>query len=183
MKGAIFTILQDMIEDQMGIDVWQDIISTSDLPSGGVYTSAQHYDDEEVFVIVGALAEKTGLPAEQLLEAYGEYLFDKLHSSLPSDMRLPESYFDYLESVHTQIHVEVRKLDANASLPELALINRSETAATLEYRSKLKLCYLAIGLLKGSATFFNENVNVSMPRCMHEGADCCHLNIELATSA
>ena len=180
MKGAIFTILQDMVEDQMGVEVWQDIISASDLTSGGVYTSAQHYDDEEVFIIVGALAEKTGLSAEQLLDAYGEYLFDKLHSSLPDDMGLPESYFDYLESVHTQIHVEVRKLDANASLPELALINRSEKAATLEYRSELKLCHLAIGLLKGSAAFFNEDVHISMSKCMHAGADCCHLDIQLA---
>ena len=180
MKGAIFTILQDMIEEQMGVDVWQDIVASCELPSAGVYTSAQHYDDEEVFMLVGALSEKTGLSPSALLEAYGEYLFDKLHSSLPADMNLPTGYFDYLESVHTQIHVEVRKLDANASLPELALIRRSAKSATLEYRSELKLCHLAIGLLKGSATFFNQNISISMPQCMHDGAECCHLAIEMS---
>ena len=182
MKGTVFTILQDMIEETMGLAVWDEIVSSSSLPSEGIYTSAQHYEDEEIFTLVAALHNKTKQPVAALLGTFGEYLFQRLHESMPANLKPADDYFDYLESVHTQIHVEVKKLDENATLPELRVIERQGDRLVLEYYSPLKLCHLAIGLLKGSAELFGEKVTISMPRCMHNNDKSCYLEVTKLTS-
>ena len=180
MKGVIFTILQDMIESQMGIAMWDDIVCSSDLKSEGIYTSAESYDDEEVFTIVAKVVEKTGIGAPQLLEQFGQYLFPRLHSMLPKEMFVSDTFFNFLCSIDSVIHVEVKKLDESAELPEISVgeadpHNQNDKTIVLHYRSSKKLCHLAIGLLKGAAVAFSENVEISMPKCMHEGHDHCEL--------
>ena len=180
MKGAIFTILQEMIEEKMSVDLWDQLIEECDLPSQGIYTSAASYDDEEVFTLVARLVEKTGLPAENLLETFGEYLFLKLHSGLPTTVSLPDNFFDYMEKVDSVIHVEVKKLDRNAETPEISVLSRHGDKMIIKYFSEKKLCYLAIGLLKGAAAYFDEKVDIEMPICMHDGSHCCQLVLQKA---
>ena len=178
MKGAVFTILQEMVETQMGFEMWDSLIEECDLPSEGIYTSAATYDDEEIFVLVGKMVEKTNIPANELLDTFGHYLFGKLHASLPASVQLPDNFFDYMEKVDSVIHVEVKKLDRNAETPEVIVESRNDKQMVLRYFSAKKLCHLAIGLLKGAADHFGETITVSMPDCMHEGHDHCTLILE-----
>ena len=178
MKGTVFTLLQDMVEEKLGVDVWEEIIAESNLESGGVYTSAQHYPDQEAFALVGALHAKTGAPVEDLLQGFGEYMFEHLHNSLPESVETPGSYFDYLESVHSHIHVEVRKLDQEATLPDLFVIGREGDTLTLDYQSPRGLCHLAIGLLKGAAKVFDEEVEVTIPGETYKDDGNCHIAIK-----
>lgn len=178
MKGAVFTTLQEMVETQMSMDMWDELIDECDLPSEGIYTSAEMYADEEIFMLVGKLVEKTGIPAPDLLDAFGKYLFGKLHNSIASSIELPSNFFDYMEKVDSVIHVEVKKLDARAETPEVTVESRDDKQMVIRYYSPKKLCHLAMGLLKGAAELFNENISISMPKCMHEGENACQLLIE-----
>ena len=79
MKGVIFTHLQEMIESQQGFQVWNAILERCDLPSEGVFVSTEQYPDEELFSIVDELSAVSGLSVNDLLGAFGEYLFPNSH--------------------------------------------------------------------------------------------------------
>lgn len=175
MKGVIFTHLQEMVETQLGFQMWNDVLDACDLASEGVFVSTLSYPDEELFAIVGALSEKTSTPASDLVEAFGIYLFPRLHESIPPEVFQPGSMWEMLEGLDSIIHMEVKKLDKQAETPSILVVESDDNRMVLEYRSAKKLCWLALGMLKSASDVFQENLEVTMPQCMHDGHDCCHL--------
>ena len=83
MKGVIFTTFLELVEAKWGFDMVDDIIESSDLESGGVYTSVGTYDHVEAVNLVKALSEKTGVEVGALLTAFGEHLFGVLIRAHP----------------------------------------------------------------------------------------------------
>lgn len=175
MKGVILTHLQEMVESQLGFQMWNDVIDASDLPSEGVFVATLIYPDEELFAIVGELSAKTGIPANDLVESFGQYLFPKLHKSLPPEVFAPGNMWQMLEGLDSIIHMEVKKLDKEAETPSILVTESSDNKMVLEYRSAKKLCRLALGMLKSAAEVFNEDLSFDMPVCMHDGHDHCQL--------
>ena len=82
MKGMVFTEFLEMVEDQFGWEIAEDIVEESNLPSGGAYTSVGTYDHNEMVSMVVALSEKTGLDIPTLLKAYGTVSYT--HLTLPT---------------------------------------------------------------------------------------------------
>ena len=64
------------------MEQWNELLDKTAPASQGIYTSGEQYEDSELINMVVALSEKTGLPAEKLVEAFGMYLFDKLYQQV-----------------------------------------------------------------------------------------------------
>ncbi|HHG8503340.1 TPA: heme NO-binding domain-containing protein, partial [Legionella pneumophila] len=120
MKGIVFTSLNDMIIEQFGIETWDQLVSSLDLPSGGSYTAGGTYSDTEFQQLIQAIAKRTNQHASVFLEAFGEYMFPILSSKyaifLKKDMTLKE----FLKSIDGTIHVEVEKLYPDETLPTIS---------------------------------------------------------------
>ena len=177
MKGVIFTHLQEMIESQQGFQVWDGILENCALASEGVFVTTELYPDEELFAIVAEWSAVTGIEVNDLLGSFGEYLFLNLHQSMSPEIFAPLTLWDLLKGLDSIIHMEVKKLDKKAQTPTLTVMRSSEQEMVLEYRSTKKLCRLAMGMLKGAAHMFKEDVTLAMPICMHDGHDHCELVI------
>ena len=52
MKGLVFTEFLEMVESKFGLEVVDNIIEHSELPSGGVYTSVGTYDFNEMLSLI-----------------------------------------------------------------------------------------------------------------------------------
>lgn len=48
MKGMIFTEFLEMVEEKFSMEMVDQILSESDLPSGGIYTSVGNYPHTEI---------------------------------------------------------------------------------------------------------------------------------------
>lgn len=179
MKGAIFIALNEMIEEQKGLDVWFKIIDRANV--SGIYTSTENYSDEELFKIVGVICELLEADVSVVLKSFGEYLFHYLHKSYPMFADQKPNFFDFIQSIDGVIHVEVHKLDEHAQTPKINVIQVNEHKALLEYYSPRKLCHLAEGLLLGSANHYGIKISVAQTQCMHKGAEKCHLHLEELT--
>ena len=86
MKGIVFTTFNEMVEEKIGIDVWEKILETVNPESEGIYTAVEDFPDEELLAMVGELSEITGTPVIELVRAFGLYLFHTLavkHSKRP----------------------------------------------------------------------------------------------------
>ncbi len=177
MKGAIFIALNDMIENQYGLEAWEEILNSVKPKSGGVYTSTQDYDDAEVCAYVLVIAEKLGVEGSEVTKLFGQYLFSELNRKYPIFTQLKPELFDFISSVESVIHKEVRKLFDNPSLPTMDCVLESENILRMEYQSPRKLCHLAEGLVLGASEYYQTQVSVTQVACMHRGDHSCHFKI------
>ena len=158
MKGMVFTEFIDMVEDKFGLEVVDEIISSSDLKTGGVFTAVGTYDHTELVKLVVKLSEKINVPVPDLLRTYGQELFKVFVKKYGDLFTRYNNTLDFLEGVDQHIHVEVSKLYPDAELPKLVFNRTSEHSITLFYESKRRLSDFGIGLINGCAEYFKEKV-------------------------
>lgn len=177
MKGMVFTMLGEMIEEKFGLETWDDLIDETDPESDGIYVSTDIYPDQELLAYVAALSKRLDTPANDLVFAFGEHLlgrFAEIHPEFFENLSIKE----FLKSVHDVIHVEVKKLHPDAVLPHFDYEDSGGNELVMLYRSPRGLCALAEGLIEGAAKHYGEAVLLAHPICMHHGSDHCRLQLE-----
>ena len=182
MKGIVFNLLNDLVEEQFGMDVWDELIETTAPASQGVYTSVEVYPDGELLAYVGAIAQHTGKDIDDVVRLFGKYMLSRFASIHP-EFFSGHTIKSFLKSVHDVIHVEVRKLHPDVVLPEFTYEEPAEDRLIMHYRSPRSLCHLAEGLIDGTSEHFGVDLTLNHPVCMHDGADRCVLELEFGKQA
>lgn len=162
MKGVIFTTFNEMIENQFGLGMWDDLIDRVDPASGGAYTAVDTYDDAELVALVKELSAQTQTPLPDLLFAFGQYAFKPLADSYPAAIRPDMDAKEFLQSVHDVIHVEVKKLYPDAVLPTFTYEDPAPDRLVMIYDSVRKMCPLAQGLIQGAAHHFGVTIEINV---------------------
>lgn len=167
MKGIIFTEFLDMVEDRFSADVTEEIIERSELASGGAYTMVGSYDYRELLQLVTHLSEITGASVRDLVMAYGQHLFARFVVIYPSILEGIDHPLDFLESVESHIHVEVRKLYPDAELPSLLTERPDASSLVATYRSSRPFGDVAHALIIGCMNHFGAEFELER----EEGTD------------
>ncbi len=178
MKGVIFNILEEMVVEQCGMLAWNNILNSQQLE--GIYTSGESYPDNELFALVSEISHQTQIPPEALVSAFGEFLFTQLADRYPIFIENNPDLKSFLKSVDSVIHMEVRKLFTDPSLPRFECQDNSDGSLLMRYHSPRKLCTLAEGLIRGSAKTYNTPIEIEHSVCCHKGAPYCDLVIRFA---
>lgn len=161
-----------MVEERYGLKFLNDVLASSVLPSGGVYTVGGDYDAGEVASIMEVMEKRLGIPQEFIVRSYGEYLAQGLAQSFPAFYDA-DNLKSFLKSIDHRIHVEVEKLYPGSELPVFSYRDDGDNQLTMFYRSGRKLCHLAEGLIEGSARHFNEECSLVHSTCMLRGDEYC----------
>ena len=161
MKGVVFTEFLEMVEDKFGMDMADEIIDMSDLPSGGVYTSVGTYDHSEIVALVISLSKKTEIEVPDLLAVFGKHLFGRFTQGYPHFFEAEQTAFEFLESIDQYIHVEVKKLYPDAQLPKFDTQRIDENTLQMDYSSGRHFEDLAGGLIEGCMEYFKEPATIS----------------------
>ncbi len=162
MKGIVFTEFLEMVEDKFGFEISDDILTNSDLESGGSYTAIGTYENSEMMTLVTALHKKTEIPVSDLLKVYGEHLFSRFRAMYGHFFDNAKDSFSFLESIDQYIHKEVLKLYPDAELPSFTTERTNPNELTMLYQSKRKMSDFAYGLILGCLSYFNEEADVKM---------------------
>jgi hypothetical protein len=160
MKGIVFTEFFDMVEHSFSIEMVDNIIDDCNLETNGAYTSVGTYNHKELLQLVGALSNHTGTPVRDLVYEYGRYLFDRFYKIMPKFFEKPTNAFEFLESVHETVHVEVKKLYPDASLPNFSTIRETESKLMMVYESKCPFADFAHGLMVGCIDHYDEDISI-----------------------
>jgi hypothetical protein len=181
MKGIVYTLFNDLVEERFGLDVWDQLLARCAPDSGGVYTAAASYHDRELFDMVAALSEISGAPANDLVRTFGEY------SMLAFGRQFPTLFEDHdakslLHSVHDVIHVEVKKLFPGATPPMFEYEDPATDRLVMLYRSPRKLCAFAEGLINGTAAHYDIDIRHQQSQCMLHGDDHCRFELHFAAA-
>lgn len=179
MKGIVFNILEQMVIDKAGLAAWDQLLEDVQLESQGIYTAGKSYPDDEVVTIATRASEMLDIPTGDLVKAFGNFMFGKLASRYPMFIEQQPTFFGFLQSIHDVIHVEVRKLYDEPSLPEIRCKQMNDTQLLMRYRSPRKFCMLAEGLVSGAAEHYQVKYKLDHRTCMHDGAEHCDFVITL----
>ena len=160
MKGIVFREFIDMVEESFSLDTADKIISSSNLATGGAYTSVGTYDHGEIVNLVGHLSEITHISVPDLLRTFGEHLFKRFSVLYPAHFAAQNSTFGFLSILDNKIHVEVLKLYPDAELPVFEHEFPDPDRMTFVYSSKRPFGDLAEGLIRGCIAYFGENITL-----------------------
>ncbi|NKI30725.1 heme NO-binding domain-containing protein [Croceivirga thetidis] len=171
MKGIVFDEFLQMVEANYGLITVDSIITKSDLPSGGVYTTVGTYDFNEMVALVTELSQEIDVPVPDLLHHFGHYLFDSLVKTHPEVVSSYSSPLSLIASIEDHIHVHVKKLYPDAELPTFKILEQTDTQLRLVYTSSRGLYMLAKGLMEKTFEHFGQKVNVDFKLLREDGKE------------
>lgn len=181
MKGIVFNLLQEIVVDHYGEDVWDQLLDKAELD--GVYTSVGSYPDEDLGRLVVSASGMLGLPASDVVRWVGRESLPRLASRFPQFFTPYTRTRDFVLTLNDIIHPEVRKLYPGANAPDFEFDTSSPEALIMLYRSERKLCEFACGLIEGAAAHFGEEARIDQPVCMNHGQPHCRMEIRFMPAA
>lgn len=163
MYGMVNKAMEELVCQQFGEPTWQRVLAAARIDEAA-FVSMQAYPDAVTYDLVGAASHVLEVPAAELLETFGEYWtrytvsegYGEMMAMFGSSLR---EFLGNLDRMHARIAMGFTDLRPPAfrvdDLPE-------ESAMLLHYHSDREgLAPMVFGLLRGSATRFSENVEIS----------------------
>lgn len=160
MKGIVFTEFIELVEGRFSVELAEKLLESTDLPSGGIYTSVGTYDSAEMVALVSRLSVLVGVPVPDLLREFGQHMFRRFLEKFPAFFEGVVSAPDFLERVDGFVHVEVRKLYPDAELPGFWCERPSPGLLEMTYRSQRNMPDLAEGLIRACYAHFGQEVTI-----------------------
>lgn len=158
MKGVIFNVVEEVIEELFDADTWDALLDAADVD--GAYTALGDYADTELLGIVAAACAATGMTAEEVLRTVGHHALPKLASRVPDSLTDAPDAFSFIRKVNDIIHPEVLKIYPD-SIPPAFEFEDHPDGLVVQYRSARHLPALAEGLLSGVSLLFDEEISVT----------------------
>lgn len=179
MYGLVNKAIEDLAVSLVGRKGWQEITALAGVDTVS-FVSLDHYDDDITYRLVGAAATVLGLPAEKVLEAFGEHWilytgregYGTLMTAYGSDVG---SFLRNLDTMHARVELMMPQLRP----PQIDVDDEEPSdegpdagrSFLVRYRSTREgLAPMVVGLLRGVGAMFGREVTVTwLPR--PEGAD------------
>ena len=171
MKGIVFTEFLELVESTFGLEVVDEIIEKSELPSQGAYTSIGTYAFSEMLSLITNLSEKTNMSVDELLHVYGLHFFSVIQRDYPGILNTYSGPMDLLSSVESHIHVEVRKIYPDAELPRFEIAERNSSSLTLIYHSSRSMYAFALGLMEKAFEHYGQKAKISFTKLNSSGSE------------
>jgi hypothetical protein len=171
MKGIVFTEFLDLVEDKFGLEMVDNIISNSQLESGGVYTSVGTYRFSEMLQLLQHLSENTNISIDDLLLVYAEHFFGVLKESYPGLLATYKDPIEMLSSIENHIHVEVRKIYPDAELPTFIIESKTENSLVMIYKSSRAMHHFGLGLMNKTFEHFNATATITLEKIKEDGTE------------
>jgi len=169
MKGIVFSEFMELVEEKFGLETVDHLIESTDLASGGAYTSVGIYPHEEMVELVVALSKSSNIPVPDLLRVFGHHLFRTFRKSYSVFFEGVEHPYDLLEQIDNHIHVEVKKLYPDAELPRFET-KRDGKVLEMTNSSERKLSDMALGLIEASAEHYNREIEIETETVKKDGS-------------
>jgi predicted hydrocarbon binding protein len=174
VHGIVFGELKQYVNHSMGTQAWNELLESAGL-GRRLYLAVQEYPDAEMGAILGAASKRTGLPPNEILHAFGDFIGPHLMKMYRMYIQPEWKTLDVIEHTEERIHRMVRRDHAGARPPYLSTTRRSENEIVVHYSSARRLCALARGIAQGIARHYDETVEIRDLTCMLAGASTCEI--------
>lgn len=160
MKGVVFTEYLEFVEINFGYDMVDQLMTSCELKSGGIYAAVGSYEFTELVQLLIKTCELSKKQPEYLLRQFGKHMFDFFTRAYPEFFVNAQSAFDVLSTLDDKIHPEVLKLYPDAELPKFDIEKKEDDMLVMVYRSSRKMSDLAEGLIEACLNHFEEKGSI-----------------------
>jgi hypothetical protein len=157
VHGIIHAELKKYVEARHGSAAWKACLETAGL-AHKMFLPISAYPDADAVAIVTAASKLTDIPADRILEDFGEFIAPDLMSMYQS---LVEPHWKTIELLlHTEdvIHRVVRINNPGAQPPRLRFEQLGPAELKFYYRSPRRMAAVAKGIIKGVAKHYGQTV-------------------------
>ncbi len=175
MKGIVFNLLEEIVQQTYGEDTWDDLLEKATLD--GAYTSLGNYPDEHLGRLVSVTAQALDMSPEAVVCWVGREALPLMAVRFPSFFTPHDDTRSFVLTLNSIIHPEVRKLYPGADVPEFGFDTSSPDTLIMRYNSARKMCAFARGLIEGAAAYYGEQAEFHQSQCMHRGDRECIFEI------
>ena len=161
MKGDLFRGFYDFVIENYSEVELDNLLDSCALESGGAYTTIGYYPHEQMITLVTQFSINQGIEVDDVLMAFGRHMFTILAKGSLAFIDQQKDCFEFLSKVESEIHKGVKKIHSKANPPVLNPIEYRDGYLELEYSSHRNMQLLALGLIQGAASYFNDEVEVN----------------------
>lgn len=158
MKGTVVSTWVKTCRSLYGEEVVKKCMKANGWPEKRVFTPLEDVNDKEIFEFINKVAKEAGKSSKELWGIIGENNLTAFFEDYPSFFK-KVTLFKFLKALN-DVHAIVVKKIKGANPPALVLEPISEKEAYFTYISERGLFEYFLGLLSGSAKFFNEDIKV-----------------------
>lgn len=172
MYGLVNKSIQGLLRRDYGEESWQAVKARAGLDSD-TFIGNQAYPDQLTYALVAAAAEVLGLPAAQVLEAFGGYWIEEIGARQYSHMMAAsgQCLADFLRVLPT-FHARIQLVLPDLAPPTFEVSDETDHSLHLHYRSHRRgLQPFVVGLLRGLAVHFGTPATVTTVASIDDGHD------------
>ena len=176
MHGTIILLLKRYVQTQYDHSTWVKLVSNAGLSTDD-FSHRDVYPDADIFALVEQAAVMTGIPAEKLQEKFGEYLVPDLMYMYQKLVDPDWRTLEMLEHTEAVMHTRVRQEHAGNKPPVLDVQRISPNEVLINYVSPRRMSALAVGIVRGLATYFDEEDRIVLEALTREDGE--HVQIRV----
>lgn len=177
MKGIIFILMEQFVAGKIGEEKYDELLRGCRLKTAEPFVGPGTYPDEDFMAIFGRAVEALGASPEEVLRGFGRFSFPKLAERFPGFVTPHRHPKDFLKTIDSVVHTEVRKLYEDARLPRFSYQDPGPNRLVMKYQSDRKLCHFMEGLIEGVAEHFKEPIRYEQTRCKLRGDEACEFDL------
>jgi hypothetical protein len=172
MKGEVFNLLEEFIVHNSSEDTALNFLEDAapNLITQEPFIGPGTYPDSDFQYLLTGAVFLLKLPLESTIRQFGKFCFPRLIRKVPEFINVHSNPKSFLATLHSVVHVEVKKLYADARPPDFEYFDNGPNRAIMHYRSQRKFHAFAEGLFEGLAEHFNMQVRYTRTAVV-EGAD------------
>lgn len=159
MLGTIVICMEQLVRDEYGNELWENILEKSGLSKDHNFYSHKEVDDDVFKQLFDNGCEILSLTKEQLSDAFGEAWMIYAKKTYFAFFMMKKNAKDFLLDMD-RTHTKITDRIENAAPPKFTYKEIDESNLMMSYSSKRDLPHLWIGLVKAVGKYYNETVSV-----------------------
>lgn len=171
MHGIIFKELQRYVSKSFGLPAWYGLLTGAALDQQ-LYLPTQNYPDAQLTALLNGVANLRGQPVPDTLEDFGTFLVPNLLQVYGSMIQPRWRTLDLLEHTEHTMHRVVRHASYAATPPRLLCTRTGPGEVVVHYYSERNLSSLGVGIIRGLARYYGENVRITKNQNPNLPAEC-----------
>lgn len=158
MKALVVATWMSTLERMFGEDVLEKALESAGFKKGVTFTPFEDVDDNKINKMMDTVCKLKNISSSSLWNSIGEENIVSFTRDYPGFFK-HDTLYHFLKSMY-DVHIVVVKKIPGAKPPLLNIEATSSRKAVFTYSSKRGMFDYFVGLLKGAAKHFNENIEI-----------------------
>lgn len=161
MKGVIVLAMKEMVKENFGEDRWLAALKKAGIEKDPSIVAISDVDDPIVMKVVQALCEVLGITLAQAGDAFGDYWVNVYSQNMYRAHYLGTKTAKEFLLKMDSVHLATTETMAGARPPRFEYEWQGEKTLIMKYKSHRGLIDFLVGLVKGVAKLYEENLHVT----------------------